>query len=68
MPVKRRRDKRRAELDDDTMAWLTGEQRNFTQFLPHEKLVAIWEAYNDPTISYWDKSINTNPRPVSAIA
>lgn len=61
MPVKKRRGKRRGELDDDTKAWLKGEQNNFTQFLPYEDLVAIWDEHGNSQIASWNRVENTCP-------
>ena len=43
MPVKRRIDKRRDALTDNERNWLIGKPSGFVEFVPHEKLVALWE-------------------------
>jgi hypothetical protein len=47
MPVKRRVDKRREELTDEALAWLSGDEPRgeYWLFEPAEKLARTWAAY-----------------------
>ena len=53
MGVKRRRSKRKEELDASTEAWLRGEPCGFVQFKDEEYLRGIWERYGDKTVMEW---------------
>lgn len=58
MPVKKRKGKRRADLDDDTLAWLRGENC-FFQFKPDEEKRALWDACGDENCFEWQEGMNT---------
>ena len=54
MGVKRRRSKRKEELDASTEAWLRGDDDcGFVQFMDKEYLRDIWERYGDKTVMEW---------------
>lgn len=62
MPVRRRNDKRRDAVDEDTLMWLHGSDRSWFQFASFEERKACWEAHGDPSVAMWDMKENTNPR------
>jgi hypothetical protein len=45
--------KRRAALDADEQEWLRGEKCGFVEFMPWEKLEALWLAYGDQDNFVW---------------
>jgi hypothetical protein len=53
MPVRRRNDKRRAELTDEHEAWLAGDDRGsvFVQFSPATELKELWEAHAERIVA-----------------
>ena len=54
MPVRKRNIKRRDTLGADEQAWLNGEYHcGFVQFMPREKLEALWENYGDHENFVW---------------
>ena len=53
MGVKRRRSKRKEEIDASTEAWLRGEPCGLVQFKDEEYLRDIWERYGDKTVTEW---------------
>lgn len=61
MPVRRRTDKRRDALDEDSILWLQGSDRSWFQFASLEERLACWEAHGDAAIATWDRQENTNP-------
>ncbi len=60
MPIKRRNNKRRAELTADAIAFLEG-RNSFTQFKDHDELVALWLAHGNETIATWDMDEDSRP-------
>lgn len=58
MPTKRRRDKRRARLDDDEIAWLNGRDGGFVRFQAREVLECLWNEYGDEEQFHWDGTID----------
>jgi hypothetical protein len=54
MATKRRRSKHRAPLHPQDEAWLSGEDDSgFVEFLPQEKLRALWDEYGDKELFEW---------------
>jgi hypothetical protein len=49
MPVRRRIDKRRAEVTDEHEAWLHGDDKasGFVQYAPDDELATLWAAHSD---------------------
>jgi hypothetical protein len=53
MPVRRRVDKRRAEVTDEHEAWLQGDDRaaGFVPYAPDDELAALWAANADRIVA-----------------
>jgi hypothetical protein len=53
MPVRRRADKRRAEVTDEHEAWLNSDDRaaGFVQYVPDDELAALWAAHADRIVA-----------------
>jgi hypothetical protein len=53
MPVRRRIDKRRAEVTDEHEAWLHGEDKasGFIQYAPNDELAALWGAHSERIVA-----------------
>ncbi len=62
MPVRRRSDKRREALDEDTILWLQGSDRSWFQFAPYEERLACWKTHGDTNIATWDLRDASNPQ------
>ncbi len=61
MAARRRKDKRRAGLDSDAIAWLAGEPCGFFEFKSHDELIPLWGKYGDPDVATWDMGRDTKP-------
>jgi hypothetical protein len=63
MPVRKRNLKRRGDLTADEQAWLNGEYHSgFVQFMPREKLEALWEHYGDHENFVWHRRMSRPER------
>jgi len=53
MPVRKRIDKRRAELTDEGEAWLHGDDKaaGFFKYAPDDELAAVWEAHSERIVA-----------------
>jgi hypothetical protein len=53
MPVRKRIDKRRAEITDEHEAWLRGDDKaaGFVKYSPQEELAALWEANSERIVA-----------------
>jgi len=53
MPVRRRSDKRRAEVTDEHEAWLRGDDKasGFVKYAPEEELAALWNEHSDRIVA-----------------
>jgi hypothetical protein len=53
MPVRRRADKRRAEVTDEHEAWLNSDDKaaGFVQYAPDDELAALWTANADRIVA-----------------
>jgi hypothetical protein len=53
MPVRRRNDKRRAEVTEEHEAWLHGDDKasGFVKYSPDDELVALWETHAERIIA-----------------
>jgi hypothetical protein len=53
MPVRRRIDKRRAEVTDEHESWLNSDDRaaGFAQYAPDDELAALWAAHADRIVA-----------------
>ena len=53
MPVRRRIDKRRAEVTDEMESWLHGDDKasGFVQYAPDDELAALWAAHSDRIVA-----------------
>lgn len=69
MPVRRRSDKRRAEIDEDGAAWLRGEPNGFFEFKPTLELEDFWRRYGNTNLFFWECGmtrpivVNSLPKP-----
>lgn len=53
MPVRRRSDKRRAEVTDENEAWLVGDDRaaGFFNYATDDELAALWAAHSERIVA-----------------
>jgi hypothetical protein len=60
MPVRRRTDKRRAEVTDEHEAWLHSDDKaaGFVQYAPDDELAALWVAHADRIVA---EHVNSYP-------
>jgi hypothetical protein len=63
MAIKRRTNKKRAELTADAIAFLEGRP-SFTQFKDDAYLADLWEKHGDTSVATWDEG-NSRPRAVA---
>jgi hypothetical protein len=59
MPVRKRNLKRRGLVSADEEAWLRGEYHcGFVEFMPDEKLEALWDAHGDKGAFEWQRGMD----------
>jgi hypothetical protein len=65
MPVRKRVDKRRAEVTDEHKAWLHGDDKasGFVQYAPNDELAALWETHSERIVAEY-VTIRPGTRPV----
>ena len=63
MAIKRRTNKKRAELTANAIAFLEGRP-SFTQFKDDAYLADLWEKYGDTNVATWEEG-DSRPRPVA---
>jgi hypothetical protein len=60
MPVRRRIDKRRADIDDEQAAWLEGDDKGagFFKFIPDDELKVFWAVHSERIVA---EHVTNNP-------
>jgi hypothetical protein len=57
----KKRSNSRQGLSSDARAWIDGKPCSFFEFKPHDELVALWNAHNDPAVATWDLGEYSKP-------